>query len=78
MCVIGGRDSLWGPVIGAVLITGLPEFFRPLAEYRLVIYGLSIVALMIFLPGGLSSLGQRLPSLGRRRTSELASEESGS
>jgi len=39
MCVIGGRDSLWGPVIGAVLITGLPEFFRPLAEYRLVIYG---------------------------------------
>ena len=61
MCVIGGRDSLWGPVIGAVLITGLPEFFRPLAEYRLVIYGLSIVGLMIFLPGGLSSLGQRLP-----------------
>ena len=78
MCVIGGRDSLWGPVIGAVLITGLPEFFRPLAEYRLVIYGLSIVALTIFLPGGLSSLGQRLPRLGRRRKAELASEESGS
>ena len=77
MCVIGGRDSLWGPVIGAVLITGLPEFFRPLAAYRLVIYGLSIVVLMIFLPGGLSSLGQRLPRLGPRRKAELVSEESG-
>ena len=75
MCVIGGRDSLWGPVIGAVLITGLPEFFRPLAEYRLVIYGLSIVLLMIFLPGGLSSLGQRLSRLGPRRKAELVSEE---
>ena len=78
MCVIGGRDSLWGPVIGAVLITGLPEFFRPLAEYRLVIYGLSIVLLMIFLPGGLSSLGQHLPRLRLRRKAEPVLEEGGS
>lgn len=63
MCVIGGRDSLWGPVIGALLVTGLPEVFRAFAEYRLVVYGLLIVVVMIFLPSGLSSLGRVLLGL---------------
>jgi branched-chain amino acid transport system permease protein len=59
MCVVGGRDSLLGPVIGAFLVVGLPELFRPLAEYRLVLFGACIVAILIFLPGGLASLLNR-------------------
>ncbi len=59
MCVIGGKDSVWGPALGAILVTGLPELFRPLAEYRMVVFGACIVVVMIFLPGGIVSLLDR-------------------
>jgi branched-chain amino acid transport system permease protein len=56
MVVVGGVYSPSGAVLGAVLLTVLPEFGREWERYRLMGYGILIVLLMVFAPGGLMSL----------------------
>ncbi len=58
MVVLGGMGSLTGSVVGAILVTVLPEALRPLQEYtgvdlRMVIYSLTLIMLMILRPSGL-------------------------
>lgn len=53
MVVLGGTGSLSGPLIAAAVLTALPEFLRPIAEYRLVLYSLILVVMMILRPQGL-------------------------
>ncbi len=50
--VLGGRRSIWGPVVGTAVLLALPELARPLAEYRTLVYGLIMVAVMGYLPRG--------------------------
>ena len=52
--VIGGITRLSGSIIGAAIVVILPETLRILADYRITIYGLSLVFLLIFLPEGLN------------------------
>ncbi|MFO8082156.1 MAG: branched-chain amino acid ABC transporter permease [Armatimonadota bacterium] len=54
MVVLGGQGTLWGPVLGAVTVTFIQEALRPWAQYDIVVYGLLLMVLMIFMPGGLS------------------------
>ena len=56
MLVLGGAGSLLGCVLGAVLLTFLPEWLRGLKDYYLVIYGVSVLLLMVFLPSGIVGL----------------------
>ena len=51
--VLGGMGSITGSVIAAIFLTILPESLRSLSDYRMVIYSLSLVILMIFRPQGL-------------------------
>jgi branched-chain amino acid transport system permease protein len=68
MTVLGGIDSLAGPVAGAAIITLLPELLRGLKDYRAVFNGLILVAIVLFLPKGLwSSLRARLLAARRAR-----------
>lgn len=60
MVVLGGPGTLIGPVIGAVIIAGMPEYLRPIREWRYVIYGIILVLLMIFEPQGLFGRGSHL------------------
>jgi len=53
MVVLGGMGSIPGTILGAVLLTILPELLRVVAEYRLMFYGALLVILMIFRPNGL-------------------------
>lgn len=53
MVVLGGMGSIPGTILGAVLLTILPELLRVVAEYRLLFYGALLVILMIFRPNGL-------------------------
>jgi branched-chain amino acid transport system permease protein len=53
MAILGGIGGLTGPVLGAVLLTVLPEVLRGLKDYRLVVNGLILVAIVLFLPKGL-------------------------
>jgi branched-chain amino acid transport system permease protein len=51
--LFGGLQTLWGPVLGAVLLTALPEMLRFTNEYRLILYGLIIVLVVLLRPDGL-------------------------
>ncbi|WP_054694167.1 branched-chain amino acid ABC transporter permease [Syntrophomonas palmitatica] len=53
MVVLGGMGSIPGTILGAVILTILPEFLRVVADYRLLFYGALLVILMIFRPNGL-------------------------
>jgi branched-chain amino acid transport system permease protein len=56
MLVVGGMGSLLGPVIGAVVLVVLPEASRFLAEYRGVVYGLILIAVILFRPEGIAGV----------------------
>ena len=69
MVVLGGMGSLTGSILGATLLTALPELLRFASAERLIIYSLLLIALMIARPQGI--LGQRELTLPfRRRRSE--------
>ena len=53
MVVLGGMGSIPGVIIGASVLTALPEMLRAVSEYRLVIFGALMVLMMIFRPGGI-------------------------
>jgi branched-chain amino acid transport system permease protein len=53
MVVIGGMASIWGAVLGASVITLLPQFLHVFMDYEMLIYGLILMVIMIFLPQGL-------------------------
>lgn len=53
MVILGGLGNTIGVVLAAVLLTLLPEFLRPVAEYRLVLYSLLLIGLMLARPQGL-------------------------
>jgi branched-chain amino acid transport system permease protein len=57
MIVLGGLGSVSGAVIAAIVLTCLPEFLRPVKDFRMVIYSLLLIILMITRPTGL--LGTR-------------------
>lgn len=66
MAVIGGLGTFWGPLLGAVVVVALSEILKELVpliipgaggEYQIILYGIILVALMIYRPQGLSSIG---------------------
>jgi branched-chain amino acid transport system permease protein len=60
MNVVGGSNSLAGPIVGTVFLVALPEFLRGWVEYQFILYGLILIVVMAALPGGLVELWQRL------------------
>jgi branched-chain amino acid transport system permease protein len=58
MVILGGMGRTVGVIIAAVLLTVLPEFLRCFAEYRMIIYSLLIIALMLLRPQGLFTFGK--------------------
>lgn len=67
LIIVGGMASLPGVVVGALILVGLPELLREFAEFRLLMYGLLLIVMMLLKPEGF------WPSAVRRR--ELHSEE---
>ena len=51
--VVGGIETFWGALVGAAVLTLLPEWLRFLKEWRLALYGLAMLAVMIVRPQGL-------------------------
>jgi branched-chain amino acid transport system permease protein len=58
--IVGGSGRFFGPMLGAALVVLLPEWLRFMKDWYLVVFGLSVVALMIWLPGGLLSIPDRI------------------
>jgi len=61
LIILGGMGSIRGVILGAFVLVGLPELLREFAEYRLLIYGGVLVAMMLLRPEGL------LPNRSRQR-----------
>jgi len=53
MIVIGGIGTVRGAFLGALLLTIMPELFRPLSDYRMLVYAILLILFMRFLPEGL-------------------------
>lgn len=69
MVVLGGMGSFTGSVLAAGFLTLLPELLRSLNDYRLLIYSIALVVMMIFRPEGL--LGKKeLPDLFRKKAAK--------
>ena len=51
--IFGGSRTAWGPVLGGIVLTALPELLRPIGDVRLVIFGAVIVLGSLFYPQGL-------------------------
>ncbi|HEY6192456.1 MAG TPA: branched-chain amino acid ABC transporter permease [Bacteroidota bacterium] len=66
MVIVGGMGNTIGVIIAAVLLTILPEALRSIAEYRMVIYSLSLIIIMITRPQGLFGKRLSLKNLVRR------------
>jgi branched-chain amino acid transport system permease protein len=58
MLYVGGIGTVFGPLVGAFIISLLPETFRGFKEYQDLAYGAALIALLIYAPKGLSSLGR--------------------
>ena len=52
--LIGGSRSMWGPLLGGMMLSALPEILRPLKDARLIINGLVLVFASIYLPQGIA------------------------
>ena len=76
MLMIGGMGSLPGSVVGTVLLLVLNEYLRVFERWQLVGYGLAIILIVLFLPGGTIELVRRFNIYRQRRSAGLETEKS--
>ncbi len=62
--IVGGSGRFLGPVLGTVIIVLLPEWLRFMQNWYLAVFGFAVVALMIWLPGGLLSIPEKFARKG--------------
>jgi branched-chain amino acid transport system permease protein len=62
MVIFGGLGSISGSIAGTILLVSLPEVFRNFAQWRLVIYGLAVIVIMVGRPQGLMGGVELTPS----------------
>ncbi len=67
MVVVGGIGSTWGVLAAAVVLVLMPELFRFVNDYKLLIYGALILVVMRFSPGGLAGLVRQATQSVRAR-----------
>ena len=53
MVIVGGSGSIWGGLLGAILLTLLPEYLRVMKDYDVLIYGAIVILVVMFLPRGI-------------------------
>jgi len=62
MVIFGGLGSISGTIVGTILLVSLPELFRNFAQWRLVIYGLAVIVIMVGRPKGIMGGMEMTPS----------------
>lgn len=73
MVALGGAGTIVGPVVGALAITIIPEFLRVANELRLVLYGATLIIVVLAIPGGIVGALER--TLRTRRRLALYEQE---
>jgi branched-chain amino acid transport system permease protein len=54
MVIVGGSGSIWGALVGAVLLTLLPEYLRAVKDYDVLVYGAVVILMVMFVPRGIA------------------------
>ncbi|MBU2549349.1 MAG: branched-chain amino acid ABC transporter permease [Proteobacteria bacterium] len=67
--VMGGMGTVLGPIIGCFIMLGLDELLRPFKEYMPIILGVILIGILLYLPGGIISVPERVRMLWNRRQS---------
>ncbi|MPS26124.1 MAG: branched-chain amino acid ABC transporter permease [Alcaligenaceae bacterium] len=67
MVIVGGMGTMAGPVLGAVVLTALPELLREFGQLRLITYGAALTLVVLFMPGGMMQGWQLLAARWRRQ-----------
>ena len=62
MVIVGGAGTVWGPLVGAALLTLLPEVMRFSEDISMIVYGLVVVLVVIFMPNGITGLYEQIRS----------------
>jgi branched-chain amino acid transport system permease protein len=70
MVIVGGMGTLIGPVLGAILLTVLPELLRGIGDMRLIVYGISVTLVVLFMPGGMVQAGRLIATRLRGKSVE--------
>jgi len=71
MVFIGGTGTILGPIIGAVFFVGMKEILvRNVGEYHLLIFGVLFILVVLFLPGGIISIWDKVRNARRRRAKQ--------
>ena len=68
--ILGGRASVFGPIVGTAIFILLPELARPLAENRFLLQGAILIAVISFLPRGVVDSSVRLWAAARERRAD--------
>jgi len=55
---VGGKDSLWGAALGSIFLTVAMQVLRVQSQYAMLFYGLLLIIVFMYLPGGLVSLAR--------------------
>jgi branched-chain amino acid transport system permease protein len=71
LIIVGGMGSIPGVIVGAIALIGLPELLREISEFRYLLYGMTLIIMMITKPEGL------WPSQATRRELHHAEVEAG-
>lgn len=58
MVVLGGMGSITGSIVAAFVLTLLPEMLRDFSDYRMLVYSLLLIIMMLFRPSGLMGTGE--------------------
>jgi branched-chain amino acid transport system permease protein len=60
MVVVGGTQTIWGALLGAGVLTLLPEYLRGLEDFEVLAYGAILMAVLLFMPQGILEGVRRL------------------
>ena len=76
MTVLGGRGSITGVTLAAILLTALPEVLRDFEQYRLIVYALLLIVMMLVRPQGLLGIHEiwnfwQRPASSKARAQEV-------
>ncbi|HEX2786423.1 MAG TPA: branched-chain amino acid ABC transporter permease [Ignavibacteria bacterium] len=69
MVILGGMGSIFGVILAAIILTILPELLRGVSEYRMVIYSLLLIIMMLTRPQGL--FGMKIPKFSFKKKEKV-------
>ncbi|WP_085315414.1 branched-chain amino acid ABC transporter permease [Derxia lacustris] len=75
MVIVGGSRTLWGPALGAVVYFLARDFLGDYASHWMAVFGVALIAVIVFSPEGIAGALQRL--LARRRPAPVAALDNG-